>query len=506
MKRVLTFVAIVVLLPVTVAAQVPPPPPPVPPTPVVAPPPMPPLPPLPADAAPTPLPARALRPVIAPTAIEAWEIEHALQAAADAQREARRINADAVRDAARAAEIAARDWRRYAAPAVHLSDFHFDYADWQPFGQESNSTFNQGRSYLDQRNYERAITSFDRVIAQKASRSDAALYWKAYCQFKLGRRDEAIASIAQLRKEYPQSSYLKDAAVLEVDAKQTRPEDIQDNDEIKLLAINAMKESDPERAVPLLQDVLNKTNALRVKRAALSVLAQINNPKARQILLSYAKGSGNPDLQMEAIRYIAVNRDNQTTSAELRQIYEATQDVSVRRAIIAAYQSSGNKAELVRIAETGGAPIAIRQQAISGLTNIAAPQELWVLYQKETDRDLKIQMVSAFASMGALEQLTQVLKMEKDVEVRRRAIRSLGSVRSDKTRQMLVDLYAGEQDIDNRRAVISALGSQDNAEALVTIARKETNLPLKTEIVRRLSEMANRGNKIAAEYMLEILK
>jgi HEAT repeat protein len=115
-------------------------------------------------------------------------------------------------------------------------------------------------------------------------------------------------------------------------------------------------------------------------------------------------------------------------------------------------------------------------------------------------------MVSAFASMGALEQLTQVLKMEKDVEVRRRAIRSLGSVRSDKTRQMLVDLYAGEQDIDNRRAVISALGSQDNAEALVTIARKETNLPLKTEIVRRLSEMANRGNKIAAEYMLEILK
>jgi hypothetical protein len=96
--------------------------------------------------------------------------------------------------------------------------------------------------------------------------------------------------------------------------------------------------------------------------------------------------------------------------------------------------------------------------------------------------------------------------MEKDVEVRRRAIRSLGSVRSDKTRQMLVDLYGGEQDLENRKAVISALGSQDNAEALVAIARKETNLPLKTEIVRRLSDMANRGNKIAGEYMLEILK
>jgi HEAT repeat protein len=499
MKRVLTFVAIVVLLPMAVAAQVPPTPP-VPPAPAPAPIVVPPIPPLP-DPAPAP---RAPRPVIAPTAIEAWELEHALRAASDAQREAQRINADAVRDAVRATEIQAREMR-WATPVAHPADFHFDYMDWQPFGQESNSAYNQGRSFLDQRQYERAITSFDRVIAQKSTRADAALHWKAFCQYRLGRPDDALASIAQLRKEYPQSKYLKDALALEAEVKKTPPQAIQDNDELKLLAINAIKESDPERAVPLLEDVLNKANSLRVKRGALSVLAQINSPRAHQILLSYAKGAGNPDLQMEAIRYVAVNRDKQTTSTELRQIYEATDDVSVRRAIIAAYQSAGNKAELVRIAETGGAPIAIRQQAISGLTNIAAPQELWALYLKETDRDLKVQMVSAFSSMGALEQLTQVLKTEKDVEVRRRAIRGLGNQKTDKTSQMLVDLYAGEQDVENRKAVISALGAQENAEALVAIARKETNLPLKTEIVRRLSDLAPRS-KVAADFMLEILK
>jgi hypothetical protein len=52
---------------------------------------------------------------------------------------------------------------------------------------------------------------------------------------------------------------------------------------------------------------------------------------------------------------------------------------------------------------------------------------------------------------------------------------------------------------------VSALGSQENAEALVAIARKETNLPLKTEIVRRLSDLAPRS-KVAADFMLEILK
>jgi HEAT repeat protein len=494
MKRVLTFVAIVVLLPITVAAQVPPTPPapPAAPAPVV----VPPIPPL-------PTPARAPRAIAAPTIMDPWEIEQVLRAASDAQRDAQRVNADAVREAVRAAEMQAREFR-LATPPMPL-DFHWDYMDHQPFAQESSGSYNSCRN-LDQQQYERAITSCDRYIATKGPRTDGALYWKAFAQFKLGRRDEALASIGQLRKEYPQSPYLKDAQALEVDAKGTRPEDIQNNDEIKLLAINAMKESDPERAVPLLNDVLTKTNSLRVKRGALSVLAQINSPKAHQILLSYAKGAGNPDLQMEAIRYVAVNRDKQTTGDELRQIYEATNDVSVRRAIISAYSSAGNKTELVRIYEAGGTPIPIRQQAISGLTNIAAPQELWALYQKETDKDLKIQMVQAFASMGAIEQLTQILKTEKDPEVRRRAIRSLGGVRSEKTGQMLVDLYASEQDLDNRKAVVSALASQENAQALVAIARKETNLPLKTEIVRRLSDMANSGNKVAGEYMLEILK
>ncbi|HYN09290.1 MAG TPA: HEAT repeat domain-containing protein [Vicinamibacterales bacterium] len=503
MKRVLMFVAIVVLLPMAVAAQVPPTPPtpptpPAPPAPVVAP-----VPPLP------PIPARAPRAIAAPTMMEPWELEQALRAASEAQRaaqEAQRVNVDVIREATRAAQEARAQVEhdfRYAAPMAF--DFRWDYMDHQPFGQESSSWYNSCRSLQDQREYEKAITSCDRYIAQKGPRTDGALYWKAYAQFRLGKRDEAVASIGQLRKEYPQSRYLKDAQALEVDVKGTRPEDIQDNDEIKLLAINAMKESDPERAVPLLDGLLNKANSLRVKRGALSVLAQINNPRAHQILLNYAKGAGNPDLQMEAIRHIAIGRDKQTTSAELRQIYEATDDVSVRAAIIGAYQSAGNKTELVRIAGTESTPVAIRGRAISGLTNIAAPQELWALYQKETDKNLKIQMVQAFASMGALDQLTQILKTEKDPEVRRRVIRSLGSLRSEKTGQMLVDMYSGETDLENRKAVISALGSQENAEALVAIARKETNLPLKTDIVRKLSDMAPRS-KVAADFMLEILK
>ena len=177
----------------------------------------------------------------------------------------------------------------------------------------------------------------------------------------------------------------------------------------------------------------------------------------------------------------------------------------MRRAIIDAYRSAGDKAALISIASTGTTPVAIRRSAISGLTNLAAPAELWALYQKETDKELRMQMVSVFGSMGAVDQLQQVIKTEKEVDVRRAAIRRLGGLKSDKTGTMLVDLYASETDVENRKAVISALSSQNNVEGLIAIARKETNRELKVSIVNRLSEMA-RTSKAAADYLAEILE
>ena len=107
--------------------------------------------------------------------------------------------------------------------------------------------------------------------------------------------------------------------------------------------------------------------------------------------------------------------------------------------------------------------------------------------------------------MGAVDQMVQVLKTEKDPGVRQQAIRSLGNMKTEKTGPMLVEMYGAEQDKDNRKAVISALANQNNAEGLVAIARKESSLDLKTEIVRRLSDMAPHS-KVAADYLMEVIK
>ncbi len=420
-----------------------------------------------------------------------------------------------VRDAARAAEVT-------AAQAARFDLFHptivemprFDFGgnfDFGPFDQATvwqtstgDSNYNSGRDLVGRGQYDAAITRLDRVIAAKGRNIDGALYWKAYAQFRMGKKDDAIATIAMLRKDHPQSRYLNDAKALEADVRKADPSTL-DDDELKLLAINAMQHQDPERAVPLLENVLNSTNTLRVKRQALYVLALSNHPRAQQILLSYAKGASNPDLQLEAIRYFTANRNNKPSAQNLLDIYQSTEDLAVKQAILGALRSSGNTVALSNIVNSTNSPLVVRTSALNSLTGILSPQDLWTLYEKEQSKELKLQMVSAFGSMDAVDYLQRIIKTEKDPEVRRRALRSLGGRKADKSGQILVDLYGTETDVENRRTIISALSNQNNAEGLVAIARKETTLALKRDIVARLSEMAPK-NKVAADYLMEIIK
>jgi HEAT repeat protein len=311
--------------------------------------------------------------------------------------------------------------------------------------------------------------------------------------------------------------------VLEVDIKKIGPDQV-DDDDIKILAMMSMQNQDPEKVIPLLEGQLSKpTNSLKVKDRALYVLAGIENPKAHAILLSYAKGAGNPELQRKAIRYLG-SRNQKTSTAELIDIYNVTPDIDVKLAVISAFGSSGAKSPLISIAQggnvitttSGAAAIAptpmsaqnttlLRSNAMRGLTNIATPQEVWPLYQKEENKDLRLQWVSVFSSMGAVEQLTMIAKTDKDPAVRNRAIRALGSASTPQTTgATLVELY-NTGDKDTKLAVLSALGNQSNADTLVTIARKETDKDLRLQIVKQLTEMAPRS-KVAMDYLMEIIK
>jgi HEAT repeat protein len=519
------------LMPVVATAQVMAPP--MPPAPAALPAPAP-------VAAPAPLPPDPARAPRAPRALYVPPVfidTDAIQSAVEAGR-AVAVNSQAIREAAQQAAEQAQEAVAAARASVWdgmpglaglrgLAPMAYAW-DMQDFPQSfknttSDSNYSSGLSLLMQHQYENAINRFDRVIAAKGSHSDGALYYKAWALSKLGRSDEAVAALGDLKKSYSSSGYLGEARQLEANVKKLGPSEV-DDDDIKLLAIQAIQYSDPDKAVATCEGVLNGTNSLAVKRRAIYVLALIDRPEAHTLLLSYAKGKGNPELQREAISYLgARNAKQPTKSTELIDIYSSSTDVDVRLAVISAFRSAGDKASLMQIASGQGigmgrgrgigapdAPAAqidmmgLRSRAISNLSDLASPQELWPLYQKEENKDLRSEWVSTFSSMGALDQLEQIVKTEKEPAVRQRAIRALGNQKTDKTGAMLTNLYAGG-DKDTKEAVISAFGNQNNADGLVAIARKESDKDLRLKIVRQLVDMAPRS-KAAADYLMEIVK
>src|SRR5205807_3671690 len=125
---------------------------------------------------------------------------------------------------------------------------------------------------------------------------------------RLGKRDAALATIADLKHRFPQSRWQRDASALEIDVRQrtgqaTHPE-TQSDDDLKMLAIQGLMNSDPERAMPLLEKVLNGAGSPREKSRALFVLAQSGSAQGREIIGRIAKGQSNPELQREAIKYL----------------------------------------------------------------------------------------------------------------------------------------------------------------------------------------------------------
>ncbi len=290
------------------------------------------------------------------------------------------------------------------------------------------SYYDQGQSALDSARWERAVSNFDRVIELKGNKADAALYWKAYAQNKLGQRPEALATINALAKEYPKSRYLSDAKALEVEVKRDSGQPVnpaaESDEELKIMAINSLQNTAPEEAIPMLQKVLQGTGSPKLKAQALFVLAQSSSPKARDVLVNIAKGNGNPDLQLRAVRYLAIHGGRESRAA-LADIYRTTSDLDMKKRILSAFMQAGEKDRLVAAAQNEQ-NAELRATAVQQLGAMGAQEELWSLYQKESTVDVKKQIIRSLFTGGSVTRLSELARAEQNPELRLLAVRNLG--------------------------------------------------------------------------------
>jgi len=371
--------------------------------------------------------------------------------------------------------------------------------------EQLQELYDDGREDLDDDRYDRAAAKFKQLADMNGPQTDAALYWKAYAENRLGKRDAALTSIADLKRRFPQSRWQRDASALEIEVRQStgqpvKPAD-QSDEELKMLAIQGLMNSGSEAAMPLLEKVINGSASPREKSKALFVLAQSGSPQAREILGKIARGQSNPELQRKAVEYLGLFGGAEARKT-LAEVYASSSDASVKHAILRSYMIGGDHERLFAAAKSEKDE-SLRREAIRQLGLVHGTNELEQLYKTETSPDVRRDILQAFFLAGDAGRLVQAAQGEKDAELRRAAIRNLGLIHSDDSGKALQEIYSKETNHEVKAEVLNAYFLQGNAKALVAIARSEKDPELKKTAVSKLSLMRS---KEGTDYLMELLQ
>ena len=368
------------------------------------------------------------------------------------------------------------------------------------------TAYDKGQSLLDQNRYSDAVQVFTQMIAAKSPRIDAAMYWRAYALSKLGRKNEALTQLTELRKAYPQSKWwTNDGAALNAELNPQsavqRPAANKEDEEMQLLAIQSLMNNDDPRAFPLLEGVLKSpTKSERVKERALFVLAQSDDPRAQTAIQNIARGKDNPSLQCKAIQQIGVQGSKNSINA-LVDIYNTAADNNVKKCVLHAFLVSDAKDNVLNVAKNEKDQ-SLRVEAIHQLGVMDAQPELRQMFQNAQTVDDKKAIIEAASISDDTELLSQVAKSSPEPEVRRAAIHGLGINDSKTARATLLSMYPTEQNKEAKVAILDALFIQDDAHDLISLYNSEGDHDMKRAIAEKLSVM---DNKEAHDFMIEIL-
>jgi hypothetical protein len=363
--------------------------------------------------------------------------------------------------------------------------------------------YDEGRGFLDEGDYGDAGKKFSELAKLAGPQADAALYWKAYADNKMGKREAALEGIADLKKRFPQSRWKKDAEALEIEMRQTSGHpvnpDSQSDDDLKILALQGIMNNDPAKGIPLVEKYLSGSATPKEKSKALFLLVQSGSPPAQEMLAKIARGQSNPELQRRAVEYLGMT-GGKSSGKLLGEVYANTTDASVKQAVLRSYMIAGDREDLLAVAKKETHE-ELKREAIRQLGLIGGRTELLALFQSENSAETKKEILQALFLCGDSEHLSQIALSEKNPELRKAAIRNLGLLGGKDP--ALQTIYARETDRSVKQQILDAYFISGNASGLVAIARSEKDPELKKIAVSKLSLM---NSKEGNEYLMELLQ
>lgn len=186
-----------------------------------------------------------------------------------------------------------------------------------------SAAYAEGTRAINEGRWADAVSIFTKVIQKQSAHADGALYWKAYAENKLGEVHPALDTCSLLRRDFPSSQWIDECGALEIEIRSKNNQPVQPKAEpdenLKLLALNAIMQKDESRAISEIQEIMESSSSENLKEKAVFILAQGRLNQAQSLLGQIAMGKINPAhpdpvLQAKAARLLH-NLDGKPTGS-----------------------------------------------------------------------------------------------------------------------------------------------------------------------------------------------
>lgn len=480
----------------------------------------------------------------------------------------------AVMDLAQAAvalEVAAAQFPALMMEAPGMTGFDdWDDADAPDFtaadrvqGDAADSVYRAARQALNDNQYDRAAELF-KSLRDKYPRSSHVpntYYWQAFALYRAGSDDQLRAARTALQtqaRRYPNASTRRDAEallrrvegslaqmgdedaaasaivaaqppqpaqpsqpVVAVTPKPGRPprpgsDACDDEDDIRIAALNAVLQMDAERAVPLLKTVLARRDegSACLRRKAVFLVSQKRSDETSRILLDAVRNDPDKEVREQAVFWLSQVPGEETVAAldSILQDPKADPDIQ-EKAIFALSQHRSPRAAAILCTYSGrrDRPAELREKSIFwlGQRRSAENQQcLRDLYKNLDSDDLKEKVIFSLSQMGGADNyrwlMDIALNTRENIELRKKALFWAGQARSVDIAD-LVKLYDSMDDREMKEQLIfvySQRREEAAVEKLCQIGKNDRDLELRKKALFWLGQSRSQR---AMECLQEVI-
>jgi HEAT repeat protein len=424
-------------------------------------------------------------------------------------------------------------------PAQQSANFQSQSSNARAAQAEAAAVFRSARDMITDGEWAKAQQKFSEYVSSYPNEKnlDAALYWLAYSQHKLGRFDLCKKTINQLLEKFPESNWRDDARVLMV---QVTGEYVIDPDATRRpvrppseYLIDPDQAPKPARrpdtvgvAAPPAEPAIVYGQGVQGTQPLVAPMAippgqgigiGVGGGPTTIYRVDEFEGSGSDDdpcefkiVVLQALFQTDVQRGIVTASEWLKP--GSTQTVRCKSAALTLLGRHGGKTVTpVILGVARSEPdLKLRARAIStlGATNddsvIDALRDFALTSQENDIVEASLYALSKHTGERAVSVLSDIAVSGKTIGQRRLAISSISTRPGEPAVDALFRIYDADQSVEIRRAVISGFANRKSERAgnkLLEIARSSDNIELRKAAIGAISR---RGGDKAVDFLLNL--